>query len=299
MSDLRPYFEEVRAHYDLSNDFFFLFLDPSRVYSCAYFEREDMSLEEAQRAKIDLTLGKCDLRPGQRLLDVGCGWGAALRRAAERYGVHAIGLTLSKNQHEYAVRQLQENPVKAGSVEVRLQGWEEFDEPVDRIISIGAFEAFRRERYGHYFRRCRAVLPADGRMVLHTIIWPPWHELQRRGLTIDHEHVLFLKFINEEIFPGGWLPQEKEIAQHSAAAGFEITRVQSLQPHYAKTLDLWAAALEAERDRAIATMSREVYDRYMRYLTGCAQCFRSGHVDVRQFTLQVREGGPRPGPTHP
>jgi cyclopropane-fatty-acyl-phospholipid synthase len=279
---MRPFFEHVRAHYDLSNEFFFLFLDPTRVYSCAYFERDGMSLEEAQIAKLDLTLGKCDLRPGQRVLDVGCGWGAGVRRAAERHAVHAIGLTLSRNQHEHVLRQLEERPVGAGSVEVRLQGWEEFDEPVDRIFSIGAFEHFRRERYADFFARCRDLLPDDGRLVLHTIVYPDW---RARGIEIAQEHVEFTRFLMEEIFPGSHLCPAKEVEKQARGAGFTVARVQSLQPHYARTLDAWAAALEASRDRAVAVTSLEVYERYMRYLTGCAKYFRSGHIDVCQFTL--------------
>jgi cyclopropane-fatty-acyl-phospholipid synthase len=282
MPTLRPFFEDVRAHYDLSNEFFFTFLDPSRVYSCAYFERDDMTLEEAQTAKLDLALGKCDLRAGQRVLDVGCGWGAGVRRAAERHGVHAIGLTLSRNQHAYALRQLEEHPVKAGSVEFRLQGWEQFDEPVDRIFSIGAFEHFRRERYADFFARCRELLPSDGRMLLHTIVYPNWEE---RGIKVELEHVLFTKFLAQEIFPGSNLCPDTEVLKRARAAGFAVTQVQSLQPHYARTLDMWAANLEAARERAIAATSLEEYERYMRYLTGCATYFRSGHIDVEQFTL--------------
>ncbi len=284
MSTLRPFFEDVRAHYDLSNEFFFSFLDPSRVYSCAYFERDDMTLEEAQTAKLDLTLGKCDLRAGQCVLDIGCGWGAGVRRAAEQHGVHAIGLTLSRNQYDYATRRLAEQPVRAGSVEFRLQGWEQFDEPVDRIFSIGAFEHFRRERYAAFFARCRALLPPDGRMLLHTIVYPDWEE---KGLVVELEHVLFTKFLAEEIFPGSNLCQDTEVLKRARAAGFEVTQVQSLQPHYARTLDMWAANLEAAREQAIAAKSREEYERYMRYLTGCAKYFRSGHIDVKQFTLRL------------
>ena len=287
MTTLRPFFEDVRAHYDLSNEFFFTFLDPSHVYSCAYFEREGMTLEEAQTAKLDLTLGKCDLHAGQRVLDIGCGWGAGARRAAERYGVHAIGLTLSRNQHAYALRQLEERPVKAGSVEFRLQGWEEFDEPVDRIFSIGAFEHFGRARHTPFFARCRRMLPSDGRMLLHTIVYLNGRELKHKGLAVEHEHVLFFKFIAEEIFPGGYLCPAADILEHARVAGFSVTQVQSLQPHYAETLSRWAANLEAAREQAIAAKSREEYERYLRYLTGCAAYFRSGHIDVMQFSLRL------------
>ena len=136
--DLTPHFEDVQAHYDLSDDFFRLFLDPTQTYSCAYFERDDMTLEEAQLAKIDLALGKLGLRPGMTLLDVGCGWGATMLRALECYDVNVIGLTLSKNQADH-VQQLFDASDTARSKRVLLQGWEQFDEPVDRIVSIGAF----------------------------------------------------------------------------------------------------------------------------------------------------------------
>src|SRR6476661_1202911 len=137
---LKPHFEDVQAHYDLSDDFFALFLDPTRTYSCAYFEREDMTLEEAQRAKVDLALGKLGLEPGMTLLDIGCGWGGALERAIEKFDVNVIGITLSKAQSDWARARLAKLDSNR-SIEIRLQGWEEFDEPVDRIVSIGAFEA--------------------------------------------------------------------------------------------------------------------------------------------------------------
>lgn len=283
---LTPFFENVQAHYDLSNEFFFLFLDPSRMYSCAYFARPGMSLEDAQLAKLDLALGKCNLRPGQRLLDIGCGWGGSCRRAAEKYGVHVTGLTLSKNQYEYCQEQFRLRPVTAGSVTVQLRGWEQFDEPVDRIVSIASFEAYRRERYHEFFSRCCRLLPDDGRMLLHTIVWPDWKELERRGIPVEYEHVLFYKFLCKEIFPGGQLCPASEIIIHCQQAGLEVTHTESLQPHYVRTLRIWAENLEQERDQAVEIVGREVYDRYMKYLTGCARYFETGHVDVMQFTLR-------------
>jgi cyclopropane-fatty-acyl-phospholipid synthase len=287
MSQLTPFYDQVQAHYDLSNEFYALFLDPSLTYSCAYFEREEMTLEESQLAKIDLSLGKCRPAPGMRLLDIGCGWGSTVRRAAERYGVHAIGLTLSRNQYEYASRRLEEQPPAAGKAEVRLQGWEEFDEPVDRIVSIGAFEHFRRERYAEFFARCRRLLPDDGRMLLHTILIRAWKSLEQLGIPVEHENVLFLKFLRDHIFPGGDLCEGPTVIEHARQAGFRVEQTQSLQPHYARTLDLWAANLQAHRDQAVALTGDEVYRRYLHYLTGCARHFRSGHVDVAQFTLAL------------
>jgi cyclopropane-fatty-acyl-phospholipid synthase len=287
VTQLRPFYEQVQAHYDLSNEFFALFLDPSLTYSCAYFERADMSLAEAQQAKIDLSLAKCDLSPGMRLLDVGCGWGATIRRAAETYGVHAIGLTLSQNQFDYASRWLQDAPVGPGTVEVRLQGWEDFDEPVDRIVSIGAFEHFGRQRYDEFFARCRRILPAGGKMLLHTILAHGLDRLAKLGIPLEHQHVLFAKFMARAIFPGGDLCEDQTVCQHAQRAGFRVERMQSLQPHYARTLDCWAANLQSRREEAIGIAGQEIYDRYMHYLTGCAELFRSGHTDVMQFTLAV------------
>src|SRR6476646_3306175 len=148
--DLQPHFEDVQAHYDLSDDFFALFLDPTRTYSCAYFERDDMTLEEAQIAKIDLALGKLGLEPGMTLLDIGCGWGATLRRAIERYDVNVVGLTLSRNQAAHVQKTFDELD-SPRTKRVLLQGWEQFDEPVDRIVSIGAFEHFGHDRYDDFF----------------------------------------------------------------------------------------------------------------------------------------------------
>ena len=232
MPHLQPNYKDVQAHYDLSNEFFALFLDPSMMYSCAYFPEEDMSLEEAQRVK-----------------------------------------TLAE---------------QGASVEFRLQGWEEFDEPVDRIVSIGAFEHFRKTRYEAFFAMCRRVLPDDGTMMLHSIVTFDPRDLEARGITIRHEDVLFGKFIQKHIFPGGQLCPAEVIERRAEAADFEVVSTQALCLHYARTLDLWAANLAGERDRAIELTSVEVFDTYMRYLTGCADAFRAGHLDVVQFTLRAR-----------
>lgn len=284
--ELRPYYEDVQAHYDLSNEFFELFLDPSMTYSCAYFQRDDMTLEEAQWAKIDLSLGKCDLRPGQRVLEIGCGWGSTALRAAEKYRVNLVGLTLSRNQHALATRRMQGLSPQAGAVEIRLQGWEEYDGgPVDRLVSIAAFEAFRVERYPAFFGKCRSLLPDDGRMLLHTIVHFEPATLEKRGIEVTHENVLFGKFIAREIFPGGQLCEPDVIVAHAKAAGFTVPHIESLRPHYVRTLRLWADALSAKKEQAIAIKDEATYNKYMKYLTGCADHFESGHIDVMQFTL--------------
>ncbi len=282
---LTPHFGNVQAHYDLSDDFFRLFLDDTQTYSCAYFERDDMTLEEAQFAKIDLSLGKLGLEPGMTLLDVGCGWGATMRRAIEKYDVNVVGLTLSENQADH-VQKMFDQLDTPRSARVLLEGWEKFDEPVDRIVSIGAFEHFGRQRWGHFFKMAYRVLPAEGVMMLHTITRPTFKEARAQGNPLTHEVVHFTQFILAEIFPGGWLPTIPSVEEHAEEAGFKITRTQSLRLHYARTLETWATALEANRDQAIAIQSQEVYDRYMKYLTGCAKLFRQGYTDVNQFTCE-------------
>ena len=284
MTGLEPYYEESQSIYDVSDEFFALFLDATMGYTCAYFERDDMTLEEAQIAKFDLALGKLNLEPGMTLLDIGCGWGGALKRAVEKYDVNVIGITLSRNQFEYSSNKLAGLPTNR-NIEVRLQGWEEFEDKVDRIVSIGAFEAFKMERYPAFFDRAYDILPDDGRMLLHTILAYSQQQQHERGVSITMSDLRFMRFIGQEIFPGGQLPAQEDIFKFGDAAGFSIERVQLLQKHYERTLNMWAANLEANKDTAIAVQSQEVYDRYMHYLTGCEDFFRRGVCNVGQFTM--------------
>jgi cyclopropane-fatty-acyl-phospholipid synthase len=282
---LEPYYEESQGIYDVSDDFFALFLDPTMGYTCAYFERDDMTLEEAQIAKFDLALGKLNLEPGMTLLDIGCGWGGALRRAVEKFDVNVIGITLSKNQSAYSRKLLAGIPTQR-TVEVRMQGWEEFDDKVDRIVSIGAFEAFKVERYPLFFEKAYNILPNDGRMLLHTILAHTQKFFRDNEIKLTISDLKFMKFIEKEIFPGGRLPAVEDIEQLATDSGFTLERTHLLQPHYARTLDMWAENLEKNRDQALALQSQEVYDRYMHYLTGCADFFHRGITNVGQFTLQ-------------
>src|ERR1700752_1917040 len=285
MAELSPHFGNVQAHYDLSDDYYRLFLDPTQTYSCAYFERDDMTLEEAQIAKIDMALGELGLLPGMTLFDIGCGWGATMRRALEKYDVNVIGLTLSKNQAAHVQKMFDELD-SPRTKRILLEGWEQFDERVDRIVSIGAFEHFGHDRYDDFFQMANEALPDDGVMLLHTITGLTPQQMTERGMPLTFELARFMKFIITEIFPGGRLPSIEMVEDRSSKGGFRLTRRQSLQPHYAKTLDHWSAALEAHKDKAIEIQSQEMYDRYMHYLTGCAKGFRVGYIDVNQFTLE-------------
>lgn len=214
MAKLRPYYEESQSAYDISDDFFALFLDPTWVYTCAYFERDDMTLEEAQLAKVDLALDKLNLEPGMTLLDVGCGWGGALVRAVEKYDVNVIGLTLSRNHYERSKDRLAAIGTQRRA-EARLQGWEEFEENVDRIVSFEAFDAFKKERYLTFFERSYDILPDDGRMLLHSLFTYDRRWLHEQGIALTMSDLRFLKFLRESIFPGGELPSEPDIVDNA------------------------------------------------------------------------------------
>jgi cyclopropane-fatty-acyl-phospholipid synthase len=283
-SKLQPAYEDVQAHYDISNEFFGLFQDPTRTYSSAYFERDDMTLQEAQIAKIDLALGKLGLEPGMTLLDVGCGWASVMKRAVEKHDVNVIGLTLSKNQRALG-QQILDQIDTSRSRQVRLLGWEEFEEPVDRIVSIEAFEAFPKSRYKAFFDLCNRIMPSDGRMVLQTIMGHPLKRWPEMGIPITMSDLRFMRFIAAEIFPGGSVPSDEDVVEYSSAAGFSVEKLQKITDDYVRTLDIWSQKLEAAHDEAVAVTSTEVYDRYMRYLIGCSDFFQRNICEVGQFTL--------------
>jgi len=223
MAHLTPHFDDVQSHYDLSDDFYRLFLDSTQTYSCAYFACDDMTLDEAQFAKIDLSLGKLGLQPGMTLLDIGCGWGATMRRAVEGYDVNVIGLTLSENQHDHVEKEFAalDSP---RSKRVLLEGWEQFADPVDRIVSIGAFEHFGHDRWERFFKMTCDALPDDGVMLLHTITRLTLDEVKERGIPLSMDAARFAMFIAREIFRGGQPPTIGAVEQHATAVGFTVAR---------------------------------------------------------------------------
>ena len=279
---MRPHFEEIQAHYDLSDDFFGVFQDPSRTYSCAFYERQDMNLAEAQMAKIDLALGKLDLQAGMTLLDVGCGWGSVMKRAIEKHDVNVIGLTLSKNQSAFGQRLLDAIDTDRSARCSCAAG--RSSTSLDTVVHRGVRGLPQRAVCGVL----RDVLPhpaSGGRMVLQTIMGHPLKRWPDMGVPITISDLKFMRFIAKEIFPGGSIPCDEDIVELSRAAGFSLEDTQFLNKHYVRTLDAWAENLEAARDEAIAATSVEVYERYMRYLTGCADFFRRGISELGQFTL--------------
>jgi cyclopropane-fatty-acyl-phospholipid synthase len=281
--DMRPHFEDIQAHYDLSDDFFGLFQDPTRKYSCGYFTSPDCTLSEAQVADVDLNLDQLDLKPGMTLLEVGCGWGLTLQRAMEKYDVNVIGLTLSNNQKAYCDQMLADADSDR-SFEVRLEGWEQFHSPVDRIVSIEAFEHFGFERYDDFFKSCYSILPDDGRMAIQSSVSYHPLEMAARGKKLTFELARFIKFMYTEIFPGGRIPSTQMMVDHGEKAGFVVPETVSLRTHYIKTLGLWADALERNRDKAIAVTDEQTYDNYLRYLKGCQFYFIDERIDVSLVT---------------
>ncbi|MUL46343.1 methyltransferase domain-containing protein [Mycobacterium sp. CBMA293] len=278
-----PQFADVQAHYDLSDDFFGVFQDPTRKYSCAFFTGPDVTLSEAQIANVDQHLDALDLKPGMTLLEVGCGWGITLQRAMERYDVDVIGLTLSRNQQDYC-NQLLTNLNSQRTFDVRLEGWEQFRAPVDRIVSIEAFEHFGFDRYDDFFKTCFGILPDGGRMTIQSSVGYHPYDLAGRGKKLTFELARFVKFLITEIFPGGRIPTTAMMIEHGEKAGFAVNEVQSLRNHYIKTLGIWASRLEQHKDEAIAATNVENYDRYMKYLTGCQYYFLDESIDTSLLT---------------
>jgi cyclopropane-fatty-acyl-phospholipid synthase len=274
-SQLGPLETDANAgfHYEFSNEFYALWLDPSMTYSCAYFEREDESLEEAQLGKIDLAFRKVGLRTGHRLLDIGCGWGAAAARAAERYGASAIGLTLSHNQFDYAQGRVRPDL----ELEYRLEGWETYREPCDRIVSFGAFEHFTVPKYGAFFERCRSLLPPDGRLLLQTItVGKP---------SRSFELLRFAHFLYTELFQRAELPRLEQVVGPAREAGLELLHAESLRPHYVRTIEAWLTNLRANQEAAVMATSRELYEKFLIYLAGVARYCRSGETNLYQFVF--------------
>ncbi|MCQ9616846.1 class I SAM-dependent methyltransferase [Paenalcaligenes niemegkensis] len=275
--------KQIEFHYDLSDDFYGLWLDPRRVYSCAYYRHPDNSLAQAQEAKLDHICRKLRLQSGERFLDVGAGWGGLLLWAAENYGVDATGITLSKNQHAY-VNRLIESKGLSGRVRMQLLDYRKLDpeQPFNKIASVGMFEHVGRAHLTAYFTTLRKLLSPGGLVLNH-------------GITsggVDHSQLGagMGEFIEKYIFPGGELTHISHVARHLAEGGLEDLDTENLRPHYARTLWAWSDALEAKLDEAKATLAGEQGQKSLRayrvYLAGCAMSFEYGWIALHQVLAQ-------------
>jgi cyclopropane-fatty-acyl-phospholipid synthase len=273
--------DAIRHHYDVGNEFWQVWLDPTMSYSCAMWDRPDEDLEQAQRRKLDFHVAEARAARAARVLDVGCGWGAMLMHLVGCYGVeHAVGLTLSSAQAEYL------RPIAPSSVEVLVRSWSDYHprEPFDAIISIGAFEHFARqglspdeqiEAYRRFFRACREWLKPGGRLSLQTIAYGD----------IPRDRHLRDRFIVDQIFPESELPRLADIAR-AAEMELEIERVRNDRGDYVKTLRAWFDRLRARRADAIAASNEEVVVRYERYLRMFAYSMELGAFTLLRLTMR-------------
>ncbi|ROZ79532.1 class I SAM-dependent methyltransferase [Ramlibacter sp. WS9] len=282
---------QIQFHYDVSDDFYALWLDPRRVYSCAYFRETGMSLAQAQEAKLDHICRKLMLEPGERFLDIGAGWGGLLMWAAENYGVDATGITLSKNQHAH-VQRLIESKGLAGRVKMELRDYRELreDEGFDKIASVGMFEHVGQANMPTYFAKIHRLLKPGGLVMNH-------------GITADSIVPSQLgagmgDFIEKYIFPGGELLHISHLLRDLAAAGLEMVDTENLRPHYGRTLWAWSDALESRLDEAQRVLettgnapdAQKVLRAYRLYLAGCAMTFEQGWIGLHQI-LATRPTG--------
>jgi cyclopropane-fatty-acyl-phospholipid synthase len=266
----------ISFHYDQPVEFYASFLDRDLVYSCGYFEDVEMSLDDAQLAKIDYILRKLQLLPGDRLLDIGCGWGALVMRAAERFGAQAVGITLSRAQYEVAQRRIAERGLQERtSVSLRDYRDLQAELPYDKIVSVGMFEHVGRTNLTAYFDAAYAALRPGGLFLNHGIAE---QSAGRRGGKSTG-------FIDRYVFPDSELVSISDGLRLAERVGFEVRDVENLREHYTRTLRAWVANLERNRELVVAATSLATYRAWRLYMAGSAQGFRSGRIGLFQSLL--------------
>ncbi|MER6130894.1 class I SAM-dependent methyltransferase [Streptomyces sp. NPDC001815] len=263
----------ISHHYDVGNDFYEIVLGPSMVYSCAYWESPDGTLEDAQRDKLGLIARKLDLRPGMRLLDVGCGWGSMAVHAAREHGVSVVGVTLSQEQAAYARKRVAEEGL-TDRVEIRVQDYRDVtDGPYDAISSVGMAEHVGSERYLEYARVLFGLLGPGGRLLNHQIGRRPWRD--ESGYELD-------AFMDRYVFPDGELEPVGGTVSQLENAGFEVRDVESIREHYGLTLRRWVANLEADWPAAVRLTSPGRARVWRLYMAASALAFERNRIGVNQ-----------------
>jgi cyclopropane-fatty-acyl-phospholipid synthase len=266
--------EAIRYHYDVSNDFYQEFLDPHMVYSCAYFENGDEDLATAQLKKIDHILRKIELQPGQTLLDIGCGWGALVIRAAQQYNARCVGVTLSENQYALARQRVREAGL-AHLVEIRLQDYRDVQGQFDRITSVGMFEHVGLKHLPEYFGAINRLLAPDGIVMNHGITStdPNNGETPYGGG----------EFIEKYVFPHGELAHIGNVLKAMQQGTLEVTDVENLRRHYARTCAIWTDNFEAHGERVRELAGDRRYRIWHVYLAGCSYAFEQDWISLYQI----------------
>jgi len=266
--------EAIRYHYDVSNEFYSQFLDPAMVYSCAYFENGDEDLATAQVKKIDHILTKIGLQPGHTLLDIGCGWGALVIRAAQKFGARCVGVTLSEKQFELA----RERVAQAGlqdRIEIRLQDYRDVGGEFDRITSVGMFEHVGVQHLAEYFGRVNKLLAPGGVVMNHGITTS---DIEQRSSPYGGGD-----FIDKYVFPHGELAHLSTVIRTMQEGGLEVRDVENLRRHYARTCALWAENFERNAERIRQTAEPKTFRIWHVYLAGCAYAFAHDWISLYQI----------------
>jgi len=270
----------IQYHYDVSNEFYAEWLDPAMVYSCAYFERGDETLAEAQIKKIDHILTKLRVQPEHKLLDIGCGWGALVIRAAQQYGAQCVGITLSQNQFDLATERVKAAGL-ADRVEIRLQDYRDVQGPFDRITSVGMFEHVGLKNLPAYFKIVHDLLTPEGWALNQCITsTDAWNLESSNGGG---------RFIDQYVFPDGELPHIGTVLTTMQEGGLEAVDIEGLRRHYARTLQYWSEAFEAKTDLLRQLVDDKLWRIWRVYLMGCQWAFE--HDDVSIFQVLCHRAG--------
>ncbi|MCS8583925.1 SAM-dependent methyltransferase [Leuconostoc citreum] len=263
--------QDVQSHYDIGNDFYEMWLDPTLTYSCAYFASEEDSLETAQWNKVRHILNKLHAQEGETLLDIGCGWGTLIFTAAKEYHLEATGVTLSQEQYDYVSQKIIDEGLE-GRVHVYLKDYRELTETYDHVTSVGMFEHVGKENLATYFEQVNARLVDNGTALIH-------------GITGQHDGAGVDAWINKYIFPGGYIPNIAENVNHIMQASLQIDDIEPLRRHYQRTLEIWTKNFHDVEESVIAKYGERFYRMWDLYLQACASSFESGNIDVVQYLL--------------
>lgn len=267
---------DIQFHYDRSNEFYSAFLDERMVYSCAYFHSPDDTLETAQLAKLDHICRKLQLQPGERFLDIGCGWGALLLRGAEHYGTISTGCTLSSEQRVWGMRACKTREI-TDKVTILEQDYTQLTGKFDKIASVGMFEHVGLKPLQQYFNKVSDLLAEGGRFLNHGIIRPSVQ-------TTDSETF----FLTQQVFPGGGLVRLIDVIRAAELAGFEVMDIENLRPHYALTCRAWVNRLQANQTKCLRCVDRETYRTWLLYLAASAASFETSESELHQVLLTKR-----------